>query len=883
MHGSTVFVDGTWGRPIGRASQKQKHKYNRFQIHSLQCVATPTSSMLPPIHPPLGRMQIPEAKGLFLPIPSIESVNEITRHSTKRRRLSPPSRNTSTTVMVAAVAAAAVLVTIQFGAQVAQGQGLTYFALQSHAFLVEGTSPAVAEGGLSRVPTDPSTPSTASSTAVARAATPSPLVDGEVQILGFRQTDPLTESYPIAFHMAVDLDVTAQAYHPTLLQNVRFILEDYLFQNIEALESVAESDGSRARILSVSLDICRVIRRQLMFRRRRATMVEPITISVNGSVQCYLSAQLPTTTAFMLTAIGEEISKLMQKDDLRRTLRESGGFETGVTRARRAIQEDVGNETNGQGDAPNENTDVKGDDALTRPSTLSIVLGFLLTGLAAMGLVAYAFIFYTKRRKRMRRKQQMKETIQYRLPNSNTSPPQQPQPATPDLVPPAAKNDESSDDSSYKGLESGSEGETADAFARELQLAASLDKQAWEDFQRKKTALEDDLPIAGPETGSVYSHFTTNPKPTKESPSEPTGLVRSFPYGDEQEVIEEGIEWSASQANVWDEGSGKSEEKKDETTPERQKSGAVNASPESRVEEMDGSGQPNSNSRTQDIADNMTSSDIVLEVERLSRFVKRYEKRKERRLKREQERMNRSSSSTTRDFEGTNGAASPVHESQTPAEAKSSYPTGRNSIHDIERQEDDENKFQPNDAYYPTYMYGEVMSMSDNDEVSDGSDTQEVSLRSQQRLGITPFSVQAPDGMMSPAIQHRSEVGIPNTAHNVRRSRASSDGDHYAKGGGLSRLRGHSAMLDNGRLGLSDLRHNNAIIDSSKSDVNVGYFGGQSDEETPARSNASRQTMESTPGPSPNPKFNKLRSLFEEKKNEAIFPPGQHWQYGGGK
>jgi hypothetical protein len=47
-------------------------------------------------------------------------------------------------------------------------------------------------------------------------------------------------------------------------------------------------------------------------------------------------------------------------------------------------------------------------------------------------------------------------------------------------------------DTSYNGLESsiGSE-DVSDAFAKELQKAASLDQQAWDEYQRRKGALDE--------------------------------------------------------------------------------------------------------------------------------------------------------------------------------------------------------------------------------------------------------------------------------------------------------------------------------------------------------------------------------------------------------
>jgi hypothetical protein len=205
-----------------------------------------------------------------------------------------------------------------------------------------------------------------------------------------------------------------------------------------------------------------------------------------------------------------------------------------------------------------------------------------------------------------------------------------------------------------------------------------------------------------------------------------------------------------------------------------------------------------------------------------------------------------------------------------------------------------------------TELRSEIMSLSDEENSLDTTN-QEDSIKSQQRLGITPFSVQKPEDLsfsedaMSPMMQRlakaealrvsRGDHSLPADEQEFDRRRAQSDGEHYHNQSALRNLRGHNAMFDRRRPELSDLRTTDAIIDNSRSEVNVGSFQSPSDEEQEPEPHRSRIPQFRTPksnnkydgGTSPNPRFNKLRNLFEERPNEAIFPPDQHWQYGVAK
>mmetsp|Transcript_18506 Transcript_18506/g.18726 ORF Transcript_18506/g.18726 Transcript_18506/m.18726 type:complete len:461 (-) Transcript_18506:156-1538(-) len=159
----------------------------------------------------------------------------------------------------------------------------------------------------------------------------------------------------------------------------------------------------------------------------------------------------------------------------------------------------------------------KSSSQLERPSTLSIVFGFILTGIAVIGLAAYAYLFYRNRQKHYRTKRKIQESITYpsaivaadvsdksncnvqSYASTNTNTQQSiPVPASRSsqthanstILSSRADDISYSEDISYLESSSSSSEDISDAFANELKRAASLDQQAWEEFQRKKVALD---------------------------------------------------------------------------------------------------------------------------------------------------------------------------------------------------------------------------------------------------------------------------------------------------------------------------------------------------------------------------------------------------------
>jgi hypothetical protein len=579
------------------------------------------------------------------------------------------------------------------------------------------------------------------------------------------------------------------------------------------------------------------------------------------------------------------------------------------------------NATNGE----TEDTPVDGrGKPLEQPSLISIIFGFVLTGLAAMGLVFYACIFYKKRQKRLKKERLKRQAggggaaaaAQSHLPSSRVTPTGQPilaslppvLPMPPPSIPTTATSpalddddDNQSDGSAFRLDTMPSDGGPADAFARELQLAASLDERAWVEFQRKKTALEHSRELE--QLGST-SPIPPPPSPLRPRPSPPpqqlqvktperlesssTNVLqrpKSFPYGDEPR--DEGIELSMKMNNptpgrMFGPRDGlPTEEKKDDYMSPRDPDASVLHSIEQTLSQYNY--EPGAN-------------DVVDEVARLSRFVHRYDKRKERRMQFESERSNHvgsfSDANVTRHI-SLDGSISSKEESILPQSRPPRQNENTAHMNNMrpsttpQSQSFSAKQPRPSTAYRGITMAGEMyadetlqtlahpsISMSSSGD-GDSFDNREDDARRGQRLGITPFSI--PKDTSPIAYTSNAGVspvrGMSSRGHDEPQSRLYHDGSSIGQ-----------------RARLSALRSNEAIIDSSQSDVNVGGHRVPMDNPTESRPRqmpSSRLPIPSKapprPGPPQNPanlKFSKLRNLFEDKEQKAIFPPDEYWQSG---
>lgn len=576
---------------------------------------------------------------------------------------------------------------------------------------------------------------------------------------------------------------------------------------------------------------------------------------------------------------------------------------------------------------------------LTRPSTLSIVFGFLLVVIATIGLLAYAYIFYKKRQKRLRKKRMMQETISYpsasvaarpssvagastsfssasntiraaNITGGNNSSMMSNQngmslppvlPTNPMIV--SRDEEEYSAETSYRGLEGslGSE-DPSDSFAKELQLAASLDQQAWDEFQKRKEAYDRNRklePVEAQNNGlggrglhgvqeetktsvSASRHFVGTGDGDEGGTGEQEGsveaslggkisFVRSFPYGDEPADFDDRVTdvapWErysaalSSSPNV----SGIAEEKKDDLSPTSFFAEKLQAI------ESDLTRLNNTQQRHRQSADDASESDVVSEVEELTKYVRRYERKRDRRLQRE----NRLKAARSGGFSiGMDGRV--ISNSDQPDQAFTINNSNSSSLSPPSVQAGE--REDPPAAGYgftgagPNKMYSrqrtERRSLDYNgDYISDTEGSEEGTYEEpgsehSRRLGISPFKTSAPD--------HR-----------------------YLSA---------SRSLSSNKSRLSDLRNTDAIIDSSQSDVNVNISYDRDHMKAamkavpqiqPVTVSESRRVSrvstipEVDTGPrvkeTKNKHFNKLRGLFEQRTNEQpepIYPPTEHWQYG---
>jgi len=786
-------------------------------------------------------------------------------------------------------------------------------------------------------------------------ATPSPTPNETLQLSKFSTIQPSTlspspvrqETSPVLFDLVMNYTGTSDLNQ--LTQDVDGVLEDYMLSSLQYL------NGDGLTIQEVLLGVT-------LTTRRRRLQAKDIAVKVDGNVTYDIGSLACAKCADekIQTALGQ----ILTLPALNQTIRSAGI--TGVSGVT-AIQDTLpvsnraGNQSAGRNNI-NTRSKVAGlqsaqqpssKNQLQRPSTLSIAFGFVLTAIAFLGLVFYAYVFHRKRQKRLRKEKQQRQSIEYRMPPSSRSiiPANIPvksnlraSPAVstpPPMLPiPALGDDFSEEGDSFKALETlSSDGGPADSFARELQMAANLDQRVWEDFQRKKAALDRDreIPTSYGPLGST-SPIPPPPNPPSADPSKPDTWTKSFPYGDEpMTVAEQGVEWTADGygGNATDNDGGDSwepynsrmprlpEEKKDDYASRLASRDPAPVSPISRETsatmqsvELTLVPRENSNSFRSD-----DPGDVLDEVARLSRFVQRYEKRKERRIQRESGRFSRdptetdAQASTTFSVSDPSTIRGPAVERSNPSKQNEnngnlnnmrSSPSTRpqNSRPRYDATMGDNSKVA---SYTGINMAGglyqdpslrninrPVSSMSEESDDDSYRDEEESAL-SHRRLGISPFSVQktnaAPaysEGIISPTMDIISKTIDKEQPAGTRTNgavRKLFPPDNRRMERPYTQSHGSSSHSNKSRL--SDLRTNNAIIDSSESDVNVGNFPtlGSTTSASPGSQQMARSPFFKTPtktGPrgTPNQKFNRLRSLFEERPKKAIFPPDEHWQSG---
>lgn len=574
---------------------------------------------------------------------------------------------------------------------------------------------------------------------------------------------------------------------------------------------------------------------------------------------------------------------------------------------------------------------------LQRPSLVAIIIGFTLTGFLVLGLFGYLYLYCRHRKKQAKKKKKMKESITFpstgaaaaaaaaatptpskRIQNSPYYSKSRPQTTTPVTnSSPAYWNtmmlsQTQSEETTYGGIESsiGSES-TSDPFANELKLAASLDQEAWDESQRRKEMTQKRNAARkasnGPSVGA-----NRNSTPNSQVPSllskgglnleeaddvegsaidggvaNSSGLVQSYPYGDENERLGGGYQKEttpSSSSDQWEPYNSAFppliEEKKDEINPS-EAFGRMLTTIETNVT------QPRTQSEKSGIQQSISDdvSDILSEVSEISKYVRRYEQRKDRKIKREENLQQRLSATKK---------ASPFPSGTKPT------PNTMNGRHQNHQSDDNDTpspaprqKLDP----YPLSSYAGSFRSAKSQEaineslsvVSDEVDVEtEDSLRS-QRLGISPYQTSNEELYYEDGKLRNNENSRSNrTGTTSSRSRSTRTEEDYRYAVGYTS--DPRNMSSSSRL--SNLRANDAIIDSSNSDVNVTYgaqvptrMSNQNTLGTVAENSPTKQQQNNQPRPSGTKNgISKIRGMFEQKTRDQpapIYPPGANWQNGG--
>lgn len=912
--------------------------------------------------------------------------------------------------------------------------------------------------------------------------------DGDGAVV--RETgDPvIQQSLWVEFRMVLSVLPDSLADRDAFLRGLDGALEDHLEREYENLIDRGGEDATGGtseptlQLQQVDLNLQFVQRRRTA---RRASYLRPrdlqqtpeqLTIDAEGTVDYSMQVDGGGTTPDAVQeAWGAALGGMVTQARLEEAIGDAG-IEGVVSVDQATLGEASGQAAPPPGfDANEDPNDASGtappggDSGMERPSTLSIVFGFALVGIAALGLVAYAYIFYRKRRKSLRKKRQMAESITFSSARaaataaSSNNPgklskgggsssaanragsfpaPPLPESATtarPSALPPLVlsptDDDYNSDASaSYRGLEAslGSE-DPSDSFAKELQLAASLDQQAWDEFQRKKRAMEnhevvraseldrfvgtaaaavppsksggrDRSPASGASNGDSLVLVSGHNSSVDDDDDDDTGggqedderdggqgveadpagntswAAKSFPYGDEMPDDEDDGDhdrenWDDNPRSPPSRGQWEPynsalppspsatllEEKKDERSPTNFFAQQLQNIQLDMARYGGGAPGQGRASRNANVDDNRSTTEILSEVEEITRYVKRYERRRDRKTRREMDLHDRlsvgGSSAAGAMSIGMDGRVYNPHQSnddpalgaEVELQASSSPVSPPSEMGQISRASSYAESYSSSQKNGSRKIH-DVLSFVSNDEEDSELEEEGESLRG-RRLGISPFSVSKPDERYLNSDQEgedstrtltsssRSGLGSvqEGTYQNGKASRSGGGNDRsiadyrygvgYGYGEGSNPPGGptndFSRSMRSSSSRLANLRANNAIIDSSDSDVNPAFSAAElaapeldlpsnpapndgkerggvvrvdlrnhvnknplTDSKINTNTTTGTKTTSSRNRKSNNNRFDRLRGLFEQKtiaQPEPIYPPGEHWQYGVAK
>jgi len=323
-----------------------------------------------------------------------------------------------------------------------------------------------------------------------------------------------------------------------------------------------------------------------------------------------------------------------------------------------------------------------------------------------------------------------------------------------------------------------------------------------------------------------------------------------------------------------------------------------------------------------------STSDILSEVSELSRYVKRYERRKDRKSKRGEHVHERYSNVDGAEFYpstaskamsiGMDGRVYKPHSSNDSAgmtNSSSSMVSSPSSPGGLDNISSYAESYRDSQERESTRRSRDDISFVGDDEESNADDIEDESIRS-QRLGISPYHVtnHLESYYKNPPLrieENSSFKRTPTASSQTRSSRPQEDYHQHSIGHGQD---DNSHPHDRSRSSSSRLAHlraNDAIIDGSNSDVNltvpddplnstsistlsainkgsgIASFNLRrfnKSERTAAVVSAATAHHKHKPNTKSNNRFDKLRGLFEQRTNEQpepIYPPGEHWQYAG--
>jgi hypothetical protein len=297
-----------------------------------------------------------------------------------------------------------------------------------------------------------------------------------------------TSLQPFAFTLAI---AEAQAASGSdddpdvVTAEVQRILTEFLFENL------SEGDyGDGVSLTSVALNVTpqsrRALRDNTFEPRLRSLQTETLSFGVTGMAIFQVAQGSSATQQGLTNEVNVAAKEIMDDPDKQDELEQE--FQ--------ASDSEVLSQTVSVSAQLQEPT----DDGIGKPSPVSLFFGFLIAGLGAVGVGIYLYAFIKKKRKRARKRKQERQgqyegygaavnTTQSTM-SANASIPS-PEPKVMARSPPQNKGESlasssASSSASYEGATSEESSGSVSDFARELELAASLDKRTWITTQEQR-------------------------------------------------------------------------------------------------------------------------------------------------------------------------------------------------------------------------------------------------------------------------------------------------------------------------------------------------------------------------------------------------------------